>query len=142
MLSLPIPKRAQTQPALTSLSTERSITPFNINKLVSQSVLSVFVFLTACGTAIADDTEASSLALQNVMRVQYSLTFVSQNIEQTGNVKDVMKDINTLVQNYRLKENIKTSLTIVDKEKYQAAFVAGDFLSSFFFFCIIRLFVY
>ena len=63
--------------------------------------------------SLAINTDASTTAAANVMRVSYSLKLIDKQIETVGDVRQVVSQIDKLMQNYKLKDNLQLSLDLV-----------------------------
>jgi hypothetical protein len=69
--------------------------------------------------AAADD--ATSAAIANVLRVQYSLKNVDETIEGGSDVNLVLSQIQSLMKNYKLRDNLQIALNAVpDNKKAEA----------------------
>ena len=93
--------------------------------LVTSSFMGSNYILTPSISHAVDETAAKK-ALQNVMRVQYSMQYVSDQIASSSDFEAIAKDIGTLMNNYHLRENIANSVTLVSKEKRNEARAAGN----------------
>lgn len=71
--------------------------------------------------SLAINTDASTAAAGNVMRVSYSLKLIDKSITDVGDVKLVVNQIAKLMQNYKLKDNLQLSLDLVDDKKRDEA---------------------
>lgn len=72
--------------------------------------------------SLAINTDASTTAAGNVLRVSYSLKLIDKSIENVGDVKLVVNQIGKLMQNYKLKDNLQLSLDLVlDNKKRDEA---------------------
>ena len=89
--------------------------------------------------SLAINTDASTSAAGNVLRVAYSLKLIDKSITDVGDVKLVVNQIGKLMQNYKLKDNLQLSLDLVDNKKRdearghgQAAFEDLSLVSEYF----------
>lgn len=67
--------------------------------------------------SLAINTDASTSAAANVMRVSYSLKLIDKQITTVGDVRQVVTQIEKLMQNYKLKDNLQLSLDLVKEDK-------------------------
>jgi len=77
------------------------------------------LFLTSAVAGAVDESTSSALA--NVLRVSYSLKNVDETIEKGNDVQLVVQQINSLVKNYKLKENLNAGLAAVSDAKREEA---------------------
>lgn len=71
--------------------------------------------------SLAINTDASTAAAGNVLRVSYSLKLIDKSITTVGDVKLVVNQIGKLMQNYKLKDSLQLSLDLVDNKKRDEA---------------------
>ena len=64
-------------------------------------------------------------AVEQILRVQKSLKYIDDSIEKEGNPSAVVQQINLLLRNYKLKENLVTSLELVPKARREEARTHG-----------------
>ena len=73
---------------------------------------------------LAADVNPSQLrAVEQILRVQKSLKYIDESIEKEGSPAGVVQQINLLLKNYKLKENLQTSLPLIaggDKRREEA----------------------
>jgi hypothetical protein len=60
-------------------------------------------------------------AIAQVVRVSYSLKYVDDTIEQSGDAGSVVTQIRQLLKNYKLKENLSDSLSVIPSKKRDEA---------------------
>jgi hypothetical protein len=66
------------------------------------------------GVALAQDADHAGInALEQIMRVQRSLAYIDDTINNEGNPTAVVSQINLLLKNYKMKENVMNSLTLI-----------------------------
>jgi len=66
------------------------------------------------GVALAQDADPAGVnALEQIMRVQRSLAYIDDTINNEGNPTAVVSQINLLLKNYKMKENVMNSLTLI-----------------------------
>jgi hypothetical protein len=61
--------------------------------------------------------ESPDNAIANVARVTYSLKYVDDSINQSGDAESVVSQIRLLMKNYKLKDNLRDSLSVVPSNK-------------------------
>lgn len=64
-------------------------------------------------------------AVEQIMRVQKSLKYIDDSIEKEGNPSAVVQQINLLLKNYKLKENLATSLNLIPQARREEARTHG-----------------
>ena len=67
--------------------------------------------------SFAINTDASTSAAANVMRVSYSLKLIDKQITTVGDVRQVVTQIDKLMQNYKLKDNLQLSLDLIKEDR-------------------------
>ena len=70
--------------------------------------------LSSSTAVLAQDADPAAVnALEQVLRVQKSLKFVDETINNEGNPSSVVSQINLLLRNYKLKDNVRLSLSLI-----------------------------
>lgn len=98
------PVNRLTSPASFSGSAKRFI--------ASAAIISSFH---APGAVIASDYSATQInAVDQIIRVQRSLSYIDETINKEGNPAAVVSQINLLLKNYKLKDNLRLSLDLIE----------------------------
>lgn len=88
-----------------------------IRRTIASVGLGTSFFSFGSQPSFAINTDASTTAAANVMRVSYSLKLIDKQIETVGDVRQVVAQIDKLMQNYKLKDNLQLSLDLVGDNK-------------------------
>ena len=91
--------------------------------VISLSLLSSGLPLDARAADAVDPQQ--QLAVEQIMRVQKSLRYIDEAIEKEGNPSAVVQQINLLLKNYKVKENLQTSLPLVPQARREEARTHG-----------------
>mmetsp|Transcript_5095 Transcript_5095/g.5224 ORF Transcript_5095/g.5224 Transcript_5095/m.5224 type:complete len:199 (+) Transcript_5095:92-688(+) len=97
-----------------------------IRQIVASVGLGTSIFLGSGPSHAGMNTDASTNSLANVMRVSYSLKLIDKQITTVGDVKQVVTQIEKLMQNYKLKDNLKLSYDLIENNKKDEARSHGN----------------
>ena len=97
-----------------------------IRRTIASIGLGSSFFAFSSQPSLAINTDASTAAAGNVLRVSYSLKLIDKSIETVGDVKLVVSQIDKLMTNYKLKDNLQLSLDLVDNKKRDDARARGQ----------------
>jgi hypothetical protein len=91
------------------------------NKAIPQALIASLLLSFNPVIVHAIDKSPSLVALRNIQRVQESLQYVRQDIEKGSTPGEILKEVQILLKNYKLRENIDLSTQLVSKEsRYDA----------------------
>ena len=90
---------------------------FKIRRTIASISLGSSLFGLSSQPSFAINTDASTSAAANVMRVSYSLKLIDKQITTVGDVRQVVTQIDKLMQNYKLKDNLQLSLDLIKEDK-------------------------
>ena len=88
-----------------------------IRRAIASIGLGTSIFAFGSQPSLAINTDASTSAAANVMRVSYSLKLIDKSIITVGDVRLVVTQIDKLMSNYKLKDNLQLSLDLVGDNK-------------------------
>lgn len=99
--------------SLNTIYCKRILSPNTILK----STLSILASLPMISMA----TEVPNLdSLRNLLRVEYSLHYIEQDIEKIANMPKIINSIKSLQQNYKLQDNIAKTVDLISSSNEQA----------------------
>eukprot|EP01041_Mallomonas_annulata_P004996 gene4996-9995_t len=71
--------------------------------------------------SISQDLDSSSIrAIENITRVKYSLHSVQDDIDKGSDAKAIINEVKALLQNYRLKDSLKTATELSGSKRSDA----------------------